>query len=162
MSSRARTRSAPSCSSPSFATSPPPAPPPPPWPRTTPATTPSTGPSSARPAPPSRARRKRCEPRQAKISDAASANWTAAAGLTAACNSGRGLATDEFWLRERSTQHRESQPEVLSVRKVVVYELLSLDGVAEDPDSFFTDWDDVMDANLAAVIAAQDAVILGR
>jgi len=34
--------------------------------------------------------------------------------------------------------------------------------VAEDPDSFFADWDDAMDANLAAVIATQDAVILGR
>jgi dihydrofolate reductase len=50
---------------------------------------------------------------------------------------------------------------VLIVRKVVAYELLSLDGVAEDPDGFITDWDDAMDANLAAVIAAQDAVILG-
>jgi dihydrofolate reductase len=48
------------------------------------------------------------------------------------------------------------------VRKIVVYELLSLDGVAEDPDKFFTDWDDAMEANLAAVIATQDAVILGR
>ena len=48
------------------------------------------------------------------------------------------------------------------MRKVVVYELLSLDGVAENPDSFITEWDDAMDANLAAVIAAQDAVILGR
>jgi dihydrofolate reductase len=48
------------------------------------------------------------------------------------------------------------------VREIVVYELLSLDGVAERPDSFFTDWDDAMDANLAAVIAPQDAVILGR
>jgi dihydrofolate reductase len=48
------------------------------------------------------------------------------------------------------------------VRKIVVYELLSLDGVAEDPDGFFDDWDDAMDANLAAVIATQDAVILGR
>jgi dihydrofolate reductase len=74
----------------------------------------------------------------------------------------RGTATDEFWLRERSTQHRVGQPEVLSVRKVVVYELLSLDGVAEDPDAFITDWDDVMRANLAAIIATQDAVILGR
>jgi dihydrofolate reductase len=74
----------------------------------------------------------------------------------------RGTTTDEFWLREPSTQHRVGQPEVLSVRKVVVYELLSLDGVAEDPDSFLTGWDDVMQANLAAVIAAQDAVILGR
>jgi dihydrofolate reductase len=51
---------------------------------------------------------------------------------------------------------------VLIVRKVVAYELLSLDGVAEDPDGFITEWDDAMDANLAAVIAAQDAVILGR
>ncbi len=48
------------------------------------------------------------------------------------------------------------------MRKVVVYELLSLDGVAEQPEEFVTDWDDVMDANLAAVIGAQDAVILGR
>ena len=49
------------------------------------------------------------------------------------------------------------------MRKIVVYELLSLDGVAEDPDSsFFTDWDDAMDANLGALIATQDAVILGR
>ncbi len=31
--------------------------------------------------------------------------------------------------------------------------LLSPDEVAEDPDSFFADWDDAMDANLAAVIA---------
>jgi dihydrofolate reductase len=50
----------------------------------------------------------------------------------------------------------------VSVRKIVVYELLSLDGVAEDPDKFFTDWDDVMDANMSAVIDTQDAVILGR
>ena len=48
------------------------------------------------------------------------------------------------------------------MRKTVVYELLSLDGVAEDPDRFFADWDDAMDANLGAVIAAQDSVILGR
>ncbi|HWG26074.1 dihydrofolate reductase family protein [Actinospica sp.] len=48
------------------------------------------------------------------------------------------------------------------MRKIVVYELSSLDGVAEAPDEFFADWDEAMDANLAAVIAAQDAVILGR
>ncbi len=47
------------------------------------------------------------------------------------------------------------------MRRVVVYELLSLDGVAEHPDEFFG-WDDVMDANLGAVIAAQDTVVLGR
>lgn len=48
------------------------------------------------------------------------------------------------------------------MRKVVVYELLSLDGVADAPDRVISDWDDAMDANLAAVIANQDAVILGR
>jgi len=47
------------------------------------------------------------------------------------------------------------------VRKVVAYELLSLDGVAEDPDEFFT-WDDTLESNLAALIGTQDAVILGR
>jgi hypothetical protein len=41
-------------------------------------------------------------------------------------------------------------------------ELLSLDGVAEKPDDFITRWDEAMDANLAAVIAPQDAVVLGR
>jgi dihydrofolate reductase len=49
-----------------------------------------------------------------------------------------------------------------NMRKVVVYQLLSLDGVAEDPDSFITEWDEAMDANLADVIAPQDAVLLGR
>ena len=48
------------------------------------------------------------------------------------------------------------------MRKVVVYELLSLDGVADDPDSIIREWDSAMDANLATVIAGQDAVILGR
>jgi dihydrofolate reductase len=49
------------------------------------------------------------------------------------------------------------------MRTIVVSELLSLDGVAEAPDMFLTDWDDeVMDANMAAVIDTQDAVLLGR
>lgn len=48
------------------------------------------------------------------------------------------------------------------MRTVVAYELVSLDGVAEQPDRFFPDWDDAMDANLAAVIGTQDAVVLGR
>lgn len=47
------------------------------------------------------------------------------------------------------------------MRKVVVCELLSLDGVAEAPDTFFG-WDDAVDASLAEVIPTQDAVILGR
>jgi dihydrofolate reductase len=48
------------------------------------------------------------------------------------------------------------------VRKVVVYEFLSLDGVAEQPDEFVADFDDVMRENLDRVIANQDAVLLGR
>ena len=47
------------------------------------------------------------------------------------------------------------------MRTVVVYELLSLDGVAEAPDTFFG-WDDSLDARMAAAIGRQDAVILGR
>lgn len=48
------------------------------------------------------------------------------------------------------------------MRKVVAYELLSLDGVAEQPQEFVTDFDEVMRENLGRVIAAQDAVLLGR
>ncbi len=48
------------------------------------------------------------------------------------------------------------------MRKVVAYELVSLDGVAEDPDQFVTDFDEVMEENLASVIATQDTVVLGR
>ncbi len=48
------------------------------------------------------------------------------------------------------------------MRKMVAYELLSLDGVAEQPDEFITDFDDLMRENLGRVIAAQDAVLLGR
>ncbi len=48
------------------------------------------------------------------------------------------------------------------MRKIVAYELLSLDGVAESPDEFITDFDDVMRENLRRVIAEQDAVLLGR
>ncbi len=49
------------------------------------------------------------------------------------------------------------------MRKVVVFELLSLDGVAEAPDQFLTEWDDdAMDADMARLVKAQDAVILGR
>ena len=48
------------------------------------------------------------------------------------------------------------------MRKVVAYELLSLDGVAEAPNEFITEWDSVMDENLGRVIGKQDAVLLGR
>jgi dihydrofolate reductase len=50
----------------------------------------------------------------------------------------------------------------MSMRRVVAYELLSVDGVAEAPDEFVAEWDEEMDANLGAVIARQDCVILGR
>jgi dihydrofolate reductase len=44
-----------------------------------------------------------------------------------------------------------------------VYEFMTLDGVAENIAGFFTKWDDdEVDAAGAAVIATQDAVILGR
>jgi dihydrofolate reductase len=48
------------------------------------------------------------------------------------------------------------------VRKVVAFEWLSLDGVAEDPDAFMTSWDEVMDEHLAQVISSQDTVLLGH
>jgi dihydrofolate reductase len=48
------------------------------------------------------------------------------------------------------------------VRKIVAGGLLSLDGVAEDPNRFFTEWDDVVDASIPRMISTQDAVILGR
>jgi dihydrofolate reductase len=47
-------------------------------------------------------------------------------------------------------------------RSVVAYMLLSLDGVAEHPDEFITEFDGAMDENLARVIATQDTVLLGR
>jgi dihydrofolate reductase len=47
------------------------------------------------------------------------------------------------------------------MRKVVAYELVSLDGVAEAPDRFFG-WDDALDENLSTVIATQETVLLGR
>ncbi len=47
------------------------------------------------------------------------------------------------------------------MRKIVVYELSSLDGVT-DTELITSGWDDALDAEIAAVIATQDAVILGR
>jgi len=48
------------------------------------------------------------------------------------------------------------------MRRLVAYEHVSLDGVAQHPDEFAFDWDDEMEANLAAVIAPQTTVLLGR
>ncbi len=48
------------------------------------------------------------------------------------------------------------------MRNVVLYELLSLDGVAEEPSDWMFDVDQVVFDNLARIIAAQDDVLLGR
>ena len=48
------------------------------------------------------------------------------------------------------------------MRKVVLYQLLSLDGVAEEPGDWFFHTDDEVFTNLARIIASQDAILLGR
>jgi dihydrofolate reductase len=48
------------------------------------------------------------------------------------------------------------------LRKVVLYSLLSLDGVAEEPGDWIFDADDRLVEHLGRVIAGQDAVLLGR
>jgi dihydrofolate reductase len=48
------------------------------------------------------------------------------------------------------------------MRKVVLYSLLSIDGVAEDPGQWFGDADERLMDNLARVISTQDTVLLGR
>ena len=48
------------------------------------------------------------------------------------------------------------------MRKLVAYSLVSVDGVAEDPDEFLFDFDKVMETNLGDVIGTQDTVLLGR
>ncbi|MBM2614106.1 dihydrofolate reductase family protein [Actinoplanes sp. LDG1-06] len=48
------------------------------------------------------------------------------------------------------------------MRNVVLYTLMSLDGVAESPDNFVSEFDEEMHANLGEVIGSQDAVLLGR
>jgi dihydrofolate reductase len=65
-------------------------------------------------------------------------------------------------VRTRRSLARPIKVEEDAMRKVVAYELLSLDGVAEHPDEFFTEFDDVMRENLRRVISTQDTVILGR
>lgn len=47
-------------------------------------------------------------------------------------------------------------------RKVVLYQLLSLDGVAEEPGDWFSDSGSEVVANLGRTIASQDDVLLGR
>ena len=48
------------------------------------------------------------------------------------------------------------------MRRVTLYTLLSLDGVAEEPGDWLFEMDEVFRANLGRVIARQDDVLLGR
>lgn len=48
------------------------------------------------------------------------------------------------------------------MRTVVSYTLVSVDGVAENPEQFLFHFDTVMEAHLGDVIGTQDAVLLGR
>ena len=48
------------------------------------------------------------------------------------------------------------------MRTVVANMLVSADGVAQDPEEFVTEFDAAMEADLAEMIASQDAVVLGR
>jgi dihydrofolate reductase len=48
------------------------------------------------------------------------------------------------------------------LRRVIAGGFLSLDGVAEQPDEFVTEWDEEVDGNIGRVIATQDTVLLGR
>ncbi len=48
------------------------------------------------------------------------------------------------------------------MRDVVLYTLLSLDGVAEEPGNWMFEADDELFAHLAEVIGSQDDVLLGR
>jgi len=48
------------------------------------------------------------------------------------------------------------------MRKVVVYMLVSLDGVAEEPSDWMTDFGEPIFENLARVIGSQDTILLGR
>jgi dihydrofolate reductase len=48
------------------------------------------------------------------------------------------------------------------MRRVVLYQLLTLDGVAEEPGDWMTDGGPEVFTNLERVIATQDTVLLGR
>jgi dihydrofolate reductase len=48
------------------------------------------------------------------------------------------------------------------MRRVVLYQLLSLDGVAEEPGDWMADGGEGVFANLARVTATQDTILLGR
>jgi dihydrofolate reductase len=78
--------------------------------------------------------------------------------LVSAC---RDPAPDEFWLVVGSLVHG-SRREGSQVRSVVVYELLSVDGVAEEPSNWVFEVDEEVFTHLRQVIDRQDDVLLGR
>lgn len=55
-----------------------------------------------------------------------------------------------------------SQRERNVVRQLVLYTLISLDGVAEEPGNWLFDAGDELFSNLGRIIEAQDDIILGR
>ncbi len=59
----------------------------------------------------------------------------------------------------RQSRGVPAQTKSSQARGLCCPELLSLDGVAEDPNSFFVDWDKETDADGAALIVTQDAVM---
>ena len=61
-----------------------------------------------------------------------------------------------------SPSRSSSPPGRAQLRKVVVYSLLSLDGVAEEPGDWMFDVDAEVFAFLGRVIETQDDVLLGR
>src|SRR4051794_38634135 len=65
---------------------------------------------------------------------------------------------DEFGSRGRSApkQPASGGGKGGSMRKLVAYMLVSVDGVAEDPNTFLLEWDQVLQANLGEVIGTQD------
>ncbi|NHC12361.1 dihydrofolate reductase family protein [Motilibacter deserti] len=48
------------------------------------------------------------------------------------------------------------------MRKVVVYELMALDGVGEEPGDWMFDVDEAVFSNIAEVVSTQDTVLMGR
>jgi dihydrofolate reductase len=48
------------------------------------------------------------------------------------------------------------------MRRIVLYHLVSLDGVAEEPSNWLFSFDEVAQENLGRIIARQDTVLLGR
>jgi dihydrofolate reductase len=64
--------------------------------------------------------------------------------------------------RTRRTTTGHDRKGQIIMRKVISYLLFSLDGVAQSPDRWVGDFDAELAAHLEALIASQDAVLLGR